>query len=245
MTGKKATVGEGTTIGEYCVIEDGAVIGKGCRIGHHVVIRAGTVIGDNVRIDDFASVGKLPMKAANSAVTGDGALPPARIGNGALIGTGAVLYAGSVIADRVLIADLATVREKVIIGKKTIVGRGVCIENCCNIGCECKLETNSYLCAYSSVEDGCFIAPGVVTSNDNYAGRSRKRFSCFKGLTLKKGARIGAGAVVLPGREIGPDGFAAAGSVVTRDIEPGTIAAGCPARELRKVPEDQLLENQK
>lgn len=236
---------DGIVKGEYCVIEKGAVIGKNCVLGHHTVIRANSVIGDNVRIDDFADIGKLPMKAANSAVTKSSvSLPPAVIGSGSIIGTGAIVYAGCQIGENVLIADLATVREDVKIGDKTIIGRGAAIENHCEVGPECKIETNAYITAYSHIGDNCFIAPGVVTSNDNFAGRSKERFAAFRGVTVKRGGRIGAGAVVLPGKVIEDDGFAAAGSVVTKDIAKAEIAAGNPARKLRGVPTNQLLDNQ-
>lgn len=231
--------------GEYCIIEKGAKIGKGCVIGHHVVIRSKSVIGDSVRIDDFADIGKLPMKAALSATTdGAGVTGSAVIGDNVQIGTGAIIYAGSKIGSNALVADLATVREDVAIGEKTIVGRGAAIENHCKIGARCKIETNAYITAYSDIEDDCFIAPGVITSNDNYAGRSKERFSAYKGVTVKRGGRIGAGAVILPGKTIENDGLAAAGSVVTRNVESKKIVAGNPAEELRDVPDSQLLENQ-
>jgi UDP-2-acetamido-3-amino-2,3-dideoxy-glucuronate N-acetyltransferase len=244
MSDEKAALGEGTVTGEYCVIEKGAVVGKNCRLGHHVVIHAGTVVGDDVRIDDFACIGKLPMRAANSAVTGGAVPDAAHISNGCIIGTHAVVYAGCTLGCHVLVADLATVRESVTIGDATIIGRGAAIENCCHIGKACKIETNAYITAYSEIGDGCFIAPGVVTSNDNFAGRSKARFSAFRGVTVKSGGRIGAGAVILPGRVIGADGFAAAGSVVTHDVPDGVVVAGSPARELKKVSENQKLKNQ-
>jgi UDP-3-O-[3-hydroxymyristoyl] glucosamine N-acyltransferase len=76
-----ASVGDGTTVGRFTVIESSAAVGAGCVIGHNVVIHAGTVVGDNVRIDDGAVLGKLPMKAANSATTDGASLPPASIGD--------------------------------------------------------------------------------------------------------------------------------------------------------------------
>ncbi|MFL0246913.1 N-acetyltransferase, partial [Clostridium sp. WILCCON 0185] len=57
--------------------------------------------------------------------------------------------------------------------------------------------------------------------------------------------RIGAGAIILPGKTIYEDGFAAAGSVITKDIEKEKIVVGNPAKNFRRVPEDQLLRNQK
>lgn len=239
-----ARIGEGTTLGEFCVVGENVVIGKGCRIGNHVVIHADTKVGDTVRIDDHASLGKKPMKAANSATTKEQELPPLEVGELSIVGTGVVLYRGAKIDGKVLMADLATIRENVTIGRGTIVGRGVTVENFCTVGRFCKLESECYITAYSTLEDRVFIAPGVVTSNDNYVGRTAERFKHFKGVTVKKGARIGAGTVTLPGVVIGEDALVAAGSVVTADVPARKIVLGTPARVWRDVPVEQLLENQ-
>jgi UDP-2-acetamido-3-amino-2,3-dideoxy-glucuronate N-acetyltransferase len=239
-----ASLGAGTTYGEGCVIGDGVRIGSGCRIGHQVVIHDGTQIGDQVRIDDHATLGKRPMKAANSATTREQELPPLTVGDTCIIGTGVVLYRGATVDAKVLMADLSTVRENVSIGRGTIVGRGVTVENFCTIGRFCKLESECYICAYSTLEDRVFIAPGVVTSNDNFVGRTQERFKHFKGVTVKKGGRIGAGSVTLPGIVVGEDGLVAAGSVVTKDVPPRKIVVGTPARVWRDVPVEQWLENQ-
>ena len=239
-----ASLGAGTTYGEGCVFGPGVTIGPGCVIGNHVVLHADTVIGREVRIDDHATLGKTPMRAANSAVTKEQALAPLTVGDSCIVGTGVVLYRGATIDAKVLMADLCTVRENVTIGRGTIVGRGVTVENVCTIGRYCKLESEFYISAFSELEDRVFIAPGVVTSNDNYVGRTAERFKHFKGIRVRKGGRIGAGSVVLPGVTIGEDGLVAAGSVVTRDVPPRTIVLGAPARVWREVPVEQLLENQ-
>ena len=231
-------------MGQFCVIGDHVTIGLGCVIGNHVTIHEGTTIGDNVRIDDNTVIGKKPMKAANSAVTKDSELPPTTIASNCIIGTNVIIYRGAEIAENVLIADLSTVRENVKIGKKTIVGRGVAIENFCNIGAYVKLETNVYVTAYSDIEDRVFIAPCVATSNDNYIGRTEERFKNFKGVIVKKGARIGVNATILPGKTIHEDALIAAGTLVTKDAPAKKIIAGMPGKVLRDVPEEQLLENQ-
>ena len=142
-------------------------------------------------------------------------------------------------------ADLASIRENTTIDEYTIIGRGVTIENFVKIGKRCKLESECYITAYSELEDYVFIAPGVVTSNDNYLGRTEERFKHFKGITVKKGARIGANTVILPGKTIGGDALVATGSVVTKDVPPRKIVMGSPARIVRDVPKEQLIENQK
>jgi len=239
-----AKIGPSTTLGEHCVVGANAVIGSGCVIGNGVVVHAETQVGNDVRIDDHATLGKLPMKAANSATTKDQVLPPLVVGDTCIVGTGVVLYRGATIDAKVLMADLCTIRENVTIGRGTIVGRGVTVENFCSVGRYCKLESESYITAYSTLEDRVFVAPGVVTSNDNYVGRTAERFKHFKGVTVRRGGRIGAGAVILPGVVIEEDGLVAAGSVVTRNVPARTIVMGSPARPLRGVLVEQWLENQ-
>jgi len=244
---EKAKLGKNILFDKNVIIEEDVTIGDNCRIGYNVVIRKGTTIGDNVRIDDNTVIGKYPMRAKISIFKDDSdlTLSPTQIGDNCLIGANTVIYIGSIILHNVLVADLASIRENITISEYTIIGRGVTIENYVKIGKYCKLESECYITAYSELEDYVFIAPGVVTSNDNFLGRTEERFKHFKGITVKKGARIGANAVILPGKTIGEDALIAAGSVVTKDVPPRKIVIGSPARVIRDVPEEQLIKNQK
>ncbi len=237
-------IGKGTVYGKNVYFGRNVTIGENCVLGNNVIIHDDTVIGDSVRIDDNSILGKLPLKSVASATTDDSGLESLIIGDNVLIGANVVIYRGSKIDNFVLIADLATIREHVMIGEKTIVGRNVAIENYCTVGKRCKLETNAYITAHSTLEDYVFIAPGVLTSNDNYVGRTKERFEHFKGVYVKKGARVGVGAVILPGKTIGEDALVAAGALVTKNIPPKEIWAGVPAKYFRAVPEEQLLKNQ-
>jgi len=241
---KKAIIGKDVKIGKFSVIEDNVRIGDNCLIGHNVVIHEDTIIKSNVRIDDNTVIGKTPMRSVNSIFKNEDKLSNCIIEEGCLIGATTIIYRGAIIGEKTLIADMATIRENVSIGEKTIIGRGATVENFCTIGSNCKIQTNVYLTAYSKVEDYVFIAPCVVTSNDNYAARSKERFGKFKGITIKNGGRLGAGVIVLPGKIIGEEGFAAAGSLVTKDIPDKKIVMGSPAKVMKDVPSDQLLENQ-
>jgi hypothetical protein len=238
-----AKLGKDTVLGHNAVILDNVEIGVGCLIGHNVVIHENSVIGDNVRIDDNTVIGKKPLSSPRSIFKVPENLKPARIGSFCQIGAHVTIYAQAEIGERNLIADLATVRENVEIGSLNIIGRNCCIENYVKIGDRNKFETNSYITAYSSVEDYCFVAPCVATSNDNYMARDPKRYDYFKGITMKRGSRIGVNATILPGKIIGEDGTVAAGAVVSRDVEPARIVLGNPARDFREVPKQQLLEN--
>jgi serine O-acetyltransferase len=239
-----AKIGKNLNCGKFTVIEKNAEIGDDCVIGHNVVVHEGTKIGNFVRIDDNTVIGKQPLRSKRSIFKSGKVYEPAVLGDGCLIGAQVVVYSGCEIGNNVLIADGAAVREDVKVGEYTIIGRNVTVENLTTIGRKCKLETNCYITAYSVVEDFCFIAPGVVTTNDNFLGRTEERFKHFKGVVLRKGGRIGGGAVILPGIEIGEDAVIAAGAVVTRNVPPGEIFLGSPAKKFKNTPEEQLLKNQ-
>lgn len=236
-------LGNNVQIGYNVVIMDNAVIGDNCLIANNVIIYENTIIGDYVRIDDNSIIGKKPLSSPRSIFKVPTDLSPAVIGENCQIGAFVTIYAQCVIGEKNLIADLATIRENVQIGSLNIIGRNVCIENYCQIGDRNKFETNCYITAYSSVEDYCFVAPCVATSNDNYMARDKERFNHFKGITIKRGGRIGVNSTILPGRTIEADGTVAGGSVVSRDVESGTIVLGSPAKAFRAVPTEQLLEN--
>lgn len=238
-----AKVASDVVLGDFVKIGPNVVIGKGCMIGDFVVIYEDTIVGDNVQIGDCTVIGKKPTRAAISTLK-ETALPPAEIGEGCRIGALVSVYRGAKICQGVFVADLASVREDVEIGKNTIVGRGVAVENHTRVGRYVKIETNAYVTAYTIIEDRCFIAPMVTMTNDNFLGRTQERFKYTKGPHIKKGARIGANAILMPGVVIGEDAVVAAGSVVKRDVPAKRVVAGVPAGIIKDTPVEQLLENQ-
>ncbi|MGB4209062.1 MAG: acyltransferase [Thermovirgaceae bacterium] len=241
----KASIGANVKFGQYVVVGDDVVLGDNVTVGHHVVLRNGVRLGEGCVINDGAILGKRPGKASLSATTGGPREhSPLALGKAVTVGAGCILYVGAEIGDGVFFGDLATVREDVRIGELTIIGRGATVENKVTIGRKCKIETEAYITAFSTIEDYCFIAPCVCFTNDNYLGRTEERKKHFGGPTLRRGARIGANATILPNLVIGEDAVVAAGSVVTKDVPPRVIVVGSPAKVLRPVPEEQLIENQ-
>jgi acetyltransferase-like isoleucine patch superfamily enzyme len=197
-------------------------------VGEHVVIYPGTVVGRDCTVGDGAVLGK-------------GAGPPLRLGDGVVIGTGAIVFAGSELADGVVVADQAFVRERVRIGPGSLVGRGSAIENDVSIGARVKVQTNCNLTAFCVVEDDVFVGPGVATTNDDTMGRHPPDYE-LRGATLRRACRIGGGAVLCPGVEVGEEAFVAAGAVVTADVPARAVVMGVPARVVRSVGDEDLLE---
>jgi acetyltransferase-like isoleucine patch superfamily enzyme len=205
------------------------------------IVYPGTVLGEGVRVLENAVVGKQPTLSPRSTAKRE-PLPPTVIGAGTVVSTGAIVFAGTQIGDRVILGDQSCVRERVTIGDDVVVGRGSLVENDTTIGAMTKIQADAYITAYSTLEEHVFIAPCVVTTNDNWMGRTEKRFGNIKGPTIRRGARIGGGAILCPRIEIGEDAFVGAGAVVTKDVPPRVVVVGSPARILRDVPEDELLD---
>ena len=203
----------------------------------------GTVLGEGVKVLENAVVGKQPTLSPRSTAKRE-LLPPAVVGDGAIVSTGAILFAGSTIGARVILGDQSCVRERVTIGDDVVIGRGSLVENDTTIGAMTKIQANAYITAYSTLEEHVFIAPCVVTTNDNRMGRTDARFGNIKGPTIRRGARVGGGAILCPNVEIGEDAFVGAGTVVTKDVAARTVVVGNPARVLRDVPAAELLDNQ-
>jgi acetyltransferase-like isoleucine patch superfamily enzyme len=203
----------------------------------------GTVLGEGVKVLENAVVGKQPTLSPRSTAKRE-PLEPTTIGAGTIVSTGAIVFAGSKVGERVILGDQSCVRERVEIGDDVVLGRASYVENDTTIGAMTKIQAEAYITAYSTLEEHVFIAPCVVTTNDNLMGRTEKRFGLVKGPTIRRGARVGGGAILCPGVEIGAEAFVGAGAVVTKDVPPRALVVGNPARVLRDVLDAELLENQ-
>jgi acetyltransferase-like isoleucine patch superfamily enzyme len=200
------------------------------------------VLGEGVKVLEYAVVGKQPSLSPRSTASRE-PLPPAQLGDGTIVSTGAIVFAGTNVGARVVLGDQSCVRERCAIGDDVVLGRGSLVENDSTIGALTKIQADAYITAYSTLEDNVFIAPCVVTTNDNFMGRTEKRHELVKGPTIRRGARIGGGAILCPGVEIGQEAYVGAGAVVVRDVPARKLVVGNPARVLRDVNEDELLEN--
>jgi acetyltransferase-like isoleucine patch superfamily enzyme len=204
------------------------------------IVYPGTVLGDGCKVLDGAVVGKQPTLSPRSTAKRE-ALPPAELGPGTVVSTGAIVFAGARLGERVIVGDQACVRERVAVGDDVVIGRGSLVENDTTVGAGTKIQAMAYITAYSTLEEHVFIAPCVQTTNDNFMGRTDERHALVKGPTIRRGARVGGGAVLCPGVEIGEEAFVGAGAVVVRDVPPRVVVVGNPARVLRDVPEEELL----
>ena len=230
-------------LGHNLLLGENVTVGSGVAFGANVVVHDDTVIGDGCFIQDDVVLGKAPSLSPTSTAK-RGELSPLVLGAGSVVCTGAVVYRGAQLGPGCIVGDLASVRERCTLGQRVMIGRGTCVENDTRIGDFTRIQSNAYITAYMEIEDHVFIAPAVQTTNDNFMGRTEKRHQLIKGATIRRGARIGGGVVLCPGIEIGEEAFIAAGAVVTKDAPARKVLMGVPARVVRDVYEDELLENE-
>ncbi len=151
----------------------------------------------------------------------------------------AEVSASAVIGEGASIWHQAQVREGAQIGAGCIIGKGAYIDSNVSIGANCKVQ--NYSCVYhgTTLEDGVFIGPEVVFTNDRYPrainpdGSLKSDSDWEVGETVVRyGAAVGSRSVILPGRTIGRWALVAAGSVVTKDVLDHQLVAGNPARQV-------------
>ena len=223
------------------LLGDGVQVPPVAQLGGNVVIHAGTVLGHDVRIQDGAVVGKPLALGAQSTAAMPERPPLTQLGDGATVCVGAVVVAGATIGAATVVGDQAHVRERAVIGERSVIGRGSAVDNDVTVGDRVRVQTGCYLTAHSVIEDDVFVAPGVTLTNDDTMGRHGPDHG-LRGATLRRACRVGGGAVLTPGVEVGEEAFVAAGAVVTADVPPRAVVMGVPARVVREVGGDDLLE---
>ena len=236
MSGRGARLGPS---GPGLLLGDRVRLGEAVVFGAYVVVHEGTVIGDGCEIGDHAVLGRRPRLAPHSGARGEvGVL---ELGARAYVGAGAVVFAGARIGEEAILGEQSFVRERSSIGAGSVIGRGSVVDNDVALGARVRAQTNVYLTAFTLVEDDVFIGPGAVMTNDDTMSRHPPR-APLRGAVLRRACRIGGGAVLVPGVEVGEEAFVAAGAVVTRDVPPQAVVMGVPARVVSEVPAEDLLE---
>ena len=186
-------------------------------------------LGEGSVIGDFCLIG-LPPKGRKPGEL------KTQIGAGAVIRSPTVIYAGNVIGENFQSGHGVMVREENEIGNNVSVGTGSVVEHHVKIGNNVRIHSQAFVPEYSVLEDGCWIGPNVVVTNALHP-QCPKAKECLKGATIRREAKIGANATLLPDIEIGENALVGAGSVVVKDVPAGTVVAGNPAKIVKTINE--------
>ena len=222
------------------VLSPDAVIADDVELGANVVIHGATRLEAGVIVQDGAILGKPPTLSARSATAGPVG-EPLVVEAGARICAQAIVFAGARIGPGAIIGDQAYVRERAVVGERSVVGRGSSVDNDVVIGRCVRIQSHVYLTAWSVVEDDVFLGPCAMTTNDNTMAR-KPADQPLRGAILRRACRIGGGAILTPGVEVGAEGYVAAGAVVTNDVPPRGVVIGVPGRVVRYVGDEDLVE---
>ena len=135
------------------------------------------------------------------------------------------------------------------IGDETKIGAFVEIQKNARVGRRCKISSHTFICEGVTIEDHVFVGHGVVFINDSYpratnpaGGLQTEQDWKVEPTVVKQGASIGSGATILSNLVIGENAIVGAGSVVTRDVPPNAIVAGNPAKLLRFITPETVLQ---
>lgn len=191
-----------------------------CKIYPHVRFGEGTIV------QPFCVVGIRPAKSESENCD-------TVIGAQSLLRSHTVIYAGNVIGAHFQTGHHVMIRESNVIGDDVSVGTGSVIEHHVKIGDRVRIHSQAFIPEYSTLEEECWIGPNVVFTNALHPLCPEVK-KCMKGPTIRRGAKIGANAVLLPDIVIGENVLIGAGSVVVANVPDNVVVAGNPARVIKK-----------
>ncbi len=146
------------------------------------------------------------------------------------------------ISDDVVVGADVTIQDFVNLygcrlGDETSIGPFVEIQRNVTVGKRCKIQSHTFVCEGVTIDDDVFIGHGVMFTNDLFPrastdeGRPQSDEDWeVVGTHVRRGASIGSGATIVAGTTIGEGALVGAGAVVTRDVAPGAVVSGVPAR---------------
>jgi len=214
------------------IIHDNVKMGENVRIGHQCIIYPGVEIGNNCELQDRVILGHRAISKVER---------PTVIGAGTTLHSNSTVFAGVTIGKNCRVGNNSVIRENNTIGDNCKIGMLVQIENTSVIGNNVFVVAGSHITAYATIEDNVFIGGHVITTNDRQMNRGEIK---LKGPTIKRAARIGSNATILPAVVIGEEAVVGAGAVVTKDIPARMVALGVPAKPVKKVPAKYLLDKE-
>ena len=230
-------------LGKGTYIEAGARLFGDVETGEGVHVDANAVLYGPLRIGIRSYVGPncvigFPASSELEELRGSHKLTGKRstvIGERCLVRSGAAIYSNVTLGNDVSLGHNALVRENVTIGNGSKLGTNSVVDGSSKIGDHVSIQTGVYVCTYSTIEDSVFLGPCCVFTNDKYI--TQKPFKLV-GPTVKKGASIGANALLFPGVTVGEGAVVGSQAMVNHDVPPRTIFVGVPAKKMRDLTDD-------
>ncbi len=190
-------------------------------------VLAGVVIGNGSIVEDYCIIGALPRGKKEGELS-------TTIGTKAILRSHTVIYAGNRIGDNFQTGNKVNIRESNEIGNNVSIGTLSVIEHHVRIGNGVRMHSQVFVPEFTVIEDDAWLGPNVVITNAKYPLSPGVK-ETLAGPLVKRGAKIGANATILPGIVIGVNSLVGAGSVVTKDVPDNAVFAGNPARLIKMI----------
>ncbi len=203
---------------------------EGVRIEGDATVLGPTIVGQGTVLGLYSILGyptyrKIKGLSEISLQAYDEVSEGSEIGEGTFIRSHSVIYERAKLGRGVQTGHGVLIREDTVIGDGTVVGSHTVIDGRVKIGRNVSIQSGNYLPPESVVGDDVFLAPFVVVTNDRYPASRR-----LLGVIIEDGAVIGANSVLVSGVRVGERAVVGAGAVVTKDVPPGKVVLGVPAR---------------
>jgi acetyltransferase-like isoleucine patch superfamily enzyme len=219
----------------------GVVIPDDANISPGVTLHAGVELGPGVELGQGAIVGRPQRIDRRSRTPLAPEAPPTVLGEGASVGAYSVVVAGARIGAGAYLGDHALLREGAFVGEEAVIGQAAAVGHSTRIGARSRLQTRVSVGPWTVIEDDVFVGGDVLFVSDATMGR-RDPHAAAAGIVVRRAARIGTGAIIFSPVEVGEEAVVGAASLVRRDVPARAVVAGTPARHLRAVRDDELLE---
>ena len=207
---------------------------SGARVHPTAIVHDDAKLADDVEIGPWSLVGPAVSIGRSTRIgahcsLGEGAPGPLHLGASSLIRSHTVIYSGSEFGEGLETGHHVVLREGLIVGRGTRIGTFSDLQGVARIGDYVRMHSNVFVAQGTAIESFVWIFPHVVLTNDPHPPSDE----CTQGPTIERYAVIGARATLLPSVRIGANAVVAAGATVTRDVAPGRLVVGTPARELK------------
>jgi acetyltransferase-like isoleucine patch superfamily enzyme len=205
---------QGYTEGESVILGP-SVVGSGTLLGLNVVV--GYPIRKKIQAFQFSKGFKIERF--------DGVSDGAKVGRNCILRSGTIVYETAILGDSVETGHNALIREGSTIGDRTRIGSGSQLDGAVKVGKDVAIQSNVYLPHLTVIDDDVFLGPNAVVTNDPYPPSKRRM-----GVTIERGASIGANACIIAPARVGAGSIVGAGAVVTADVPPNMVVIGAPAK---------------
>ena len=213
-------------LSEGVVVDEAIVLGPST-IGPESFVDGFTIIGypSRAKLLDFLKSNPKNIIAGFEML--DTLSSGSKLGRRCIIRSNCIIYEEVTLRDNVELGHYVLIRSGSTVGYNTRVGSYSQLDGSVEIGDNTNIQSQVYLPHLTRVGSNVFIGPAARVMNDKYPVSKRLVPTIIEDKVI-----VGAAAILLPGIRIGAEAVIAAGALVTRDVNPSTVVAGAPAREI-------------